>query len=151
KDLLATGAIRAGVPFANAGAVAYEALWLLVPSLLDQGHSVVIDSACFGPAIEERGRAMAAAARAAYAMVECRCPPLLVEQRLCTRARLESQPTTRGAGAGRPGMYEPSCERVIVDTSQTLDDAVLEALAELGLAPSPPGPLSRLRGRGGAR
>ena len=131
KDILATGPIRAGVPFASAGPAAYETLWLLVPSLLAQTFSVVIDSPCYWPVIEEKGRAVAARGGATYAMVECRCTPEVIERRLATRERLESNPTTRGQGMGRPGMYEPDCERLIVDSSRTLLELANEAVSYL--------------------
>jgi predicted kinase len=132
KDALTTGAIRAGVPISEAGKVAYEAAWLLLPSLLAQGFSVVHDSPCFWPNIEEQGRRIATESGAPYAMVECRCEDLAeLDRRLASRERVESNPTARGAGAGRPGMYEPSCERLIVDGTRPLSDLVREAVAYL--------------------
>jgi predicted kinase len=135
KDLIATGAIRAGVAFAEAGKVAYEAIWLLLPSALAQGFSLILDSPCFWPAIEENGRAMAARAGAQYLMIECVCEDSAeLDRRLASRPRLESNPTRRGAGAGRPGTYTPSCERLLLDTTLPVDDLVAEAVAYLGMA-----------------
>ena len=131
KDILATGPIRAGVPFDDAGKVAYETLWLLLPSFLNQGLSVIVDSPCYWPNIEEQGRAAAAQAAAGYAMIECRCDGELIERRLATRHRLESNPRKRGAGFGRPGMYEPSCERLVLDAARPLDELAADALAYL--------------------
>lgn len=147
KDILATGPIRGGVSFENAGAIAYETLWLLLPSLLEQGFSVVVDSPCYWPAIEETGRAFAARFGAGYLMIECRCPAEVVESRLATRERLESNPATRGAGVGRPGQYTPSCERLIVDTTKPLNGLLLAALEYFqGLGTAPP--LARKAGEG---
>lgn len=134
KDLIASGAIRAGVPFAQAGKVAYEAVWLLLPSVLRQGFPVILDSPCFWPAIEENGRVIAALAGARYAMIECICENTAeLDRRLASRPRLESNPTVRGAGAGRPGMYSPSCDRLVLDSMRPADQLVREAVTYLGL------------------
>ena len=130
KDLLASGAIRAGVPFAEAGKVAYEAIWLLLPSVLRQGFSVILDSPCFWPVIEETGRRVAGDAGARYLMIECACDDAgELDRRLSVRPRLESNPTVRGSGAGRPGMYSPSCERLVLDTTQPVEAVVHQAFA----------------------
>lgn len=135
KDMLATGAIRAGVPISEAGKVAYEAAWLLLPSLLAQGFSVVHDSPCFWPSIEENGRRIAADAGARYGMIECVCEDTgELDRRLALRPRLESNPTVRGAGAGRPGMYEPACERLRLDTTLPVALLVDEAVTYLRTA-----------------
>lgn len=131
KDLISSGAIRAGVPFAEAGKVAYGALWLLIPSILEQGFSVIIDSPCFWPNIEQRGREIAGRFSASYRMIECTCPSSEIDRRLATRERLESNPTERGAGAGRPGMYAPSCGRLVLDASRPVEELVAESLAHL--------------------
>jgi predicted kinase len=131
KDLIATGALRGGVPFAGAGGVAYEALWLLLPSLLEQGFSVIHDSPCFWPNIEETGRAIAQRADAQYAMIECVCDDGEIDRRLSSRRALESNPTARGAGAGRPGMYTPSCERLVVDGTRAVGELVADCVGYL--------------------
>jgi predicted kinase len=123
KDKIATGAMRAGVPFTQAGAVAYEALWLLLPSLLEQGHSVIHDSPCYWPNIEQQGRAIAARCTAGYAMIEVTCAPAVIEQRLASRVALESNPTKRVTDQ-RPGMYRPSCPRLTVDGTRPLAELV---------------------------
>lgn len=131
KDILATGAIRAGVAFADAGRVAYETLWLLLPFMLSQNYSVIVDSPCYWPDIERNGRRIAGDYAADYRMIECVCDGVEVERRLASRVALESNPNQRGAGAGRPGMYHPSCERLVLDTSRPVDDLIPEALEYL--------------------
>ena len=154
KDLIASGAILAGVPFANAGAVAYEALWLLLPSVLDQGHSVIHDSPCYWPKIEDTGRAIAARRRARYEMVEVTADPDIVESRLATRQALESNPVGR-LTALRPGMYRPSTPHLVLDSSRRhaneLAEAAVAWLRESASAaePSTSLPLAREVGRGG--
>jgi predicted kinase len=130
KDLISTGAIRAGAPFGEAGKVAYEAAWLLLPSLLEQGLSVIHDSPCFWPSIEENGRRLAREAGASYHMIECAVADTgEIDRRLTSRDRLESNPAVRGAGAGRPGMYHPSCERLVLDCTRPVDELAREAAA----------------------
>lgn len=134
KDIISSALIRGGIPPAEQGPGAYEALRSLAASFVEQGHSVVLDSPCYWPAIEESGRALAARVGIPWVMIECQSPPAVVEQRLASRARLESNPTERGAGAGRPGMYTPGCERLILDTTRPLESLVVESLAYLTAA-----------------
>ncbi len=132
KDVLTTGAIRAGVPLSEAGKVAYEAAWLLLPSFLGQGFSVVHDSPCFWPNIEENGRRIASEVGAQYVMIETVCEDISeIDRRLASRQRLESNPTARGAGSGRAGMYQPQCERLVVDGTRPVEGLVREAAAYL--------------------
>ncbi|MFN0147837.1 MAG: AAA family ATPase, partial [Dehalococcoidia bacterium] len=133
KDLIASGAIRAGIPLANAGPVAYEALWLLLPSLLEQGHSVIHDSPCYWPNIEEQGRAIAASFNARYEMIEVTCDVGAIETRLATREALESNPRKRLTTV-RPGMYRPSCPRLVID-GQLPVDALVDRVVEYLQAP----------------
>lgn len=144
KDILSSGALAAGVPFAEAGRVAYSQAWLLLQDLLRQGRSVIHDSPCFWPIIEERGREIAAAAKARYVMVETVCPDEAeLERRVMHRDALPSQLRVLHAGAGRPGMYEPSCCRLIVDGRTAVANLVRECLSYLSrpaaddLHPSP--------------
>jgi predicted kinase len=128
KDIISSALMRGGIAAETQGPVAYEALRSLTASFLAQGHSVILDSPCYWPEIEESGRALAARFNAAWMMIECQAPSELVELRLATRPRLESNPTVRGAGAGRPGMYHPTCERLILDTSGTLESLVIDSV-----------------------
>jgi predicted kinase len=127
KDLIATGAMRAGVPLPQAGAVAYEALWLLLASVLEQGYPVIHDSPCFWPNIEEQGRRIAAEHGAGYAMIEVTCDDAIVDSRLASRKVLESNPKAR-VNELRPGMYRPSCDRLIVDGAQPVEEIVETAV-----------------------
>ena len=131
KDVISSALIRGGIAPAEQGPGAYETLRSLAASFLAQGHSVILDSPCYWPAIEESGRAIAARFRILWFMIECQSPPAVVEHRLASRARLESNPARRGAGAGRPGMYQPVCERLILDTRQPLESLVADALSYL--------------------
>jgi len=131
KDIISSALIRAGIAPELQGPGAYESLREVARTLIAQGHSVILDSPCFWPMTEEKGRALAADFGATWAMIECRCPGDVIEQRLATRERLESHPLRRGAGAGRPGMYEPTCERLVLDSTRSVEELVAEAIAYL--------------------
>ena len=157
KDVISSALIRAGIAPELQGPGAYESLREVARSLMQQGHSVILDSPCFWPMNEEKGRALAADFGATWAMIECKCPGEVVEQRLATRERLESHPLRRGEGAGRPGMYEPACGRLVLESTRAVADVVAEAVGYLGglplsaklarpaARPHPPAPLRRER------
>ena len=153
KDVIASALIRSGIPFAEAGAPSYEIMHAQAERLLSDGHSVILDSPCFWPAIETRTRAIAAAANVPWFMIEVTCPEALRDARLASRKRLESNPESRDLGPMRPGMYHPDCERLVLDSSAPLGELVAEARAYLrtALTPRPPLPTraSRARGRDG--
>ncbi|MGH2633920.1 MAG: AAA family ATPase [Tepidiformaceae bacterium] len=131
KDIFSSALIRMGIAPELQGPGAYESLREVARSLLLQGHSVILDSPCFWPMNEEKGRALAADQGAAWTMIECRCPADVVEHRLATRERLESHPLRRGEGNGRPGMYEPACERLVLDSTRPIPELVAEAVRYL--------------------
>jgi len=155
KDLIATALIRDGIAFSEAGPHSYAIAWMLLPSLLGQGFSVIHDSPCFWPQIEQNGRAIAARADANYHIIECICADEAeLDRRLATRARLESNPATRLEGPMRPGMYTLDCARLVLDTTQPVADLVAQAVEYLiGGAPgrTPSAPASRLSATAGAR
>lgn len=131
KDILKSAILRAGGSEQLAAAAAYEAFFGLAESLLSQGQSVILDSPCVWPSIEERGRGIAAAAGMPWMMIECTCPVGVIDQRLAARSGLESHPTVRRDWYARPGTYRPSCDRLIVDTTRPVDDLTSEALTYL--------------------
>lgn len=131
KDVIASALIRHGLPFSEAGAPSYQVMYAQAERFLEDGHSVVMDSPCFWPRIEEMTRNIAANAGANWAMVECRCREAVRDQRLEDRVRLESNPAERDRGPMRPGMYEPSCDRLVVDSERAMADLLAEVLAHL--------------------
>ena len=160
KDVISSALIRAGIAPELQGPGAYESLREVARSLMTQGYSVILDSPCFWPMNEDKGRALAAGFGATWAMIECKCPGEVVEHRLATRERLESHPRCRGEGSERPGMYEPTCERLVLDSTRPVADLVAEAIryltrlplsAELARAracPHPPAPSPDPAGEG---
>jgi predicted kinase len=130
KDVISSALIRYGDSFETSGPRAYSIAWDLLPELLAQGFSVIHDSPCYWPMIEENGRRVAIAAGVPYLMVECPCPnPAEVDRRLASRARLESQPAARHIGPGRPGTYAPACERLVLDTSRSSSELVTSGIS----------------------
>jgi len=97
-------------------------------------------------------------------MVECACPDELLDQRLRERNGLPSQPTARQNWYLRPGSRRPTCERLVLDSTSSVEDLTAEALRYLrglplsagldrtrdaALPPRPPLPTMRERGSEG--
>lgn len=128
KDVIASALIRSGVDFGEAGAPAYQVMYSQAARFLADGHSVIMDSPCFWPRIEESTRAVAEAAGVAWVMIETQCADELRDARLASRERLDSNPATRDLGPMRPGMYSPGCERLVLDSSRPVADLVADAM-----------------------
>ncbi|MEO9256500.1 MAG: ATP-binding protein [Tepidiformaceae bacterium] len=147
KDSIASAMIRSGIDRLAASGAAYEAMRGLAADFLRAGHSVVLDSPCYWPEIEERGRALAQEFGAGWAMVEVHCSVEQVECRLVARAPREGQPTNRDSVTPRQGMYSVSCERLVLDSTRSVAEMVEEAVTYVwSLTPRPPLPLRRERG-----
>jgi predicted kinase len=142
KDSIASAMIRSGVAPLIASGAAYEAMRGLAADFLGAGHSVVLDSPCYWPQIEHEGRALAARFGADWAMVELQCPATEVERRLAARPAREGQPVNRDSIAPRPGMYNVSCERLVLDSARDIEEMAAEACHYLTQDPSPLGLLS---------
>jgi len=152
KDVIASALIRHGIPFGDAGAPAYQVMYAQAARFLSDGQSVVFDSPCFWPQIEQNTRRVAGSAGASWVMIETRCEDELRDARLRARDRLESNPIT--LPGRRPGMYDPECERLILDTSRPAVDLADEAIAYVRartLTPRPPLPTPVSRERGSLR
>ncbi len=128
KDVIASALIGHSVPFGQAGAPSYQVMYAQAARFLSDSHSVIFDSPCFWPMIEETTRRVATEAGADWLMVETRCPGELRDKRLATRERLASNPLERDMGPMRPGMYHPDCERIIIDTARPLAECLAVAL-----------------------
>jgi predicted kinase len=128
KDVIASALIREGGPQEAVGGLSYQVMYAQAARFLADGHSVIMDSPCFWPRIEESTRAVADAAAAQWVMIETRCSDELRDARLAGRARLESNPATRDLGPMRPGMYHPDCERLLLDSSHPVADLVADAV-----------------------
>ena len=129
KDVRASALIGHPVPFGEAGAPSYQVMYAQGARFLADGHSVIFDSPCFWPMIEETTRRIAAEAGADWLMLETRCSDELRDERLATRERLASNPLERDLGPMRPGLYHPDCERITIDTARPLGDCLAAALS----------------------
>lgn len=169
KDVTKAALLRSGVDEAAAAGVAYEIHFSQADELVRLGHSVVLDSPVFWPAVERRWLEVARRAGSPAILIECACPDVAErERRLATRAALESQPRERldlrrHAGAAPTG-FQP---RVVLDTSRAPRETASEALryieqalaAAAGTAapgaphlpyhPAPPSPIFGRGGQGG--
>jgi predicted kinase len=129
KDVVKAALLRSGIAEEQAAPAAYEVYWGIAASLLGQGCSLVLDTPAYWPIVQQRSRETAAAAGAAYAMVECVCsdrPEL--ERRLATRTALESQPRAPFDFTSVEGIVPPTCERVVLDTTRPLAECVRDAV-----------------------
>ena len=137
KDRIKAPLMEGGLDDTLAGGLAYDASWMLVQSILAQGHSVVLDSPAFWPGIVEKGKELASAAGAAYFVIECRCEDVgEQERRLAGRERLVSQPGSRAALAvalSRPGVVRTLTQpHLSIDTTRPIDVCLTEALRYIG-------------------
>lgn len=132
KDVLMTAIMKAHIPRDLAGPASYETLWDLSRALIEQGKSVIVDSPAYWPVIEEKGRGLARATGAAYFMIETRCSDAEeVERRLRERPALPTNPRERLDWLAVPGTSEPGRDRLVVDSTQSVEAMVSEALSYL--------------------
>lgn len=132
KDVVMSAIVRTRIPAEVAGPASYEATWDVAGSLLEQGHSVIVDCPAYWPVIEERGRGLARTHGAVYYLIETVCEDRgEIERRLLTREALLTNPRERIDWLSIPGTREPSRERLKLDTSQPVASLLESALAYL--------------------
>lgn len=132
KDIVMTALMKAFIPREVAGPASYEAIWGMSGSLLVQGHSVIVDSPAFWPEIEAKGRGLARDQGASYFMIETRCDDAdEIDRRLACREAMASHPKERHDWLAIPGTREPSRERLVLDSRNTVVEMVDAALAYL--------------------
>lgn len=131
KDVLKSALLDAGLAEPAAGPASYEVFFAAAASLLSQGYSVVLDSPCGWPSIEERGRALANQSGVAWGMVECVCGDDTLEKRLRERRGLPSQPTAKQDWYLRPGSRQPTCDRLVLDSTRSVGEMAAEAVRYL--------------------
>jgi predicted kinase len=133
KDVIKSAALNAGAAESLAAGLAYEAMFDLARSLLDMGHSVILDSPAFFTDIRAKGRAIAAAVGVAYRLIETICDDAAtIEARLSGRQGLRSQPRARITKAyERPGTALLDEPRLTIDARGPLCDGLRRALEYL--------------------
>ena len=133
KDVLKSAALAAGVDEAQAGAVAYEAMFAQAGHMLGQGGSVIMDSPSFWETIPEKGAAIAAGRHVPYYFIECFCPDTLERaRRLRDRPRLASHPGEEVLDVKRQ-TFTPPGPYLRVDTTQSIQRCLELVLDYLGL------------------
>ena len=133
KDVLKSAALAAGVDEAQAGAVAYDAMFAQAGHLLGQGWSVILDSPSFWATIPEKGAAVAADRHVPYYFIECFCPDKHeLARRLRDRPRLASHPGEEVLDADWQ-TFTPPGPYLRVDTTQPLERCLGITLDYLGL------------------
>jgi len=148
-DVTKTALLDQGVPFKDAGHIAYETNYRLAGSILSQGQSVILDSPCRFARILEMGQAMSSANGANYRFVECKlddCGEL--RRRLLSRRRLRSQVVDVGqpspdalegtsSAASMPGRsgadqtISPAEGYLCVDSGRPVQDCLSEVMTFL--------------------
>lgn len=136
-DTTKTAILRAGVPHPPAGFASYEVLFAVATDLVQQGHSVLVDSPCLYEAIARNGLEIASAHGIRYYFVECECPEQDATDRLRSRVARASQVADAGAAnevrrsSGRTP-HRPATGTLVVDTTQPVDACLDLVLAYLG-------------------
>lgn len=91
-DILKTAILEADVSFDSAGSMAYDIMWTMARSFLEQGFSVVIDSPCYYQEVLDTGLQLAHETNACYRYIECVVDDLaIISRRLKSRTPLRSQ------------------------------------------------------------
>ncbi len=133
KDILKSAAHAAGVDEAQAGAVAYEAMFEQASHMLGQGWSVILDSPSFWKTIPEKGSAIAVDRHVPYYFIECLCPDKHEHaRRLRDRPRLASHPGEEALDVERK-TFTPPGPYLRVDTTQSIQRCLELVLDYLGL------------------
>jgi len=132
KDVVKSALLRAGAPEKLAAGGAYEAYFDLAEDIAGQGYSLILDNPVYWPLVEEKWVALCQRRGVPLRMIECVCGDRdELTRRLATRAARESQPRAPYRFDLASGIIEPSCERLVVDTTRPLDEIAEEALAYL--------------------
>ena len=91
-DVTKTALLDCGIPLNQSGIGSYAVLKALTSALLQQGHSVILDSPCFYEALLHFGQEMAKTYHAHYRYIECVTMDLsILDKRLKIRDTLRSQ------------------------------------------------------------
>jgi predicted kinase len=133
KDIIKTAALSAGAVEDTAASLAYEAMFGLARSLLEQVHSVILDSPAYFTVIREKGRHLAGERGVAYHIIECVAERDLVAARLSSRRRLASQLDLPVVDPyARPGTAPLQELHLTIDMSRPLGECVGAALEYIG-------------------
>ncbi|TAK55150.1 MAG: ATP-binding protein [Dehalococcoidia bacterium] len=128
KDVIKAALLRAGIDEGRAGPAAYFAQ---AESIVELGHSLILDNPVFWATVEQRWLAICERANSHAVLIECVCgDEAELRRRLTTRDALESQPRAPLELTRHPGAAATSFQpRLVVDTTRPLAESVDEALA----------------------
>jgi predicted kinase len=130
KDVIKAALLRSGLSEEQAAPASYEAFFALARALTQQGRSVILDNPVYWPGIEENWRAVAAEAGSPLLMIECVCADRAeLARRLAERPALESQPRDLRDWRRLGRDWEPTGERLVVNTTRPFREALAEAVA----------------------
>ena len=126
KDIIKSAILRAGANEQLAGPAAYEIYFDLAESIVQQGHSIILDNPVFWPRVEERWLALSAAASCAPLLIECVCRDRdELVRRLATRNGLESNPREPLDLSRHPEAVETRYQpRLTLETTLPIDELV---------------------------
>jgi len=131
KDVIKAALLRAGIDEARAAAAAYEAYFAQAESIVELGHSLILDNPVFWPRVEQRWLALCERSTSPAVLIECVCADEAeLRRRLATRDALESQPRSPLDLTRHPGSASTSFQpRLVLDTTRPLAEIVDDALA----------------------
>ncbi|HXK33694.1 MAG TPA: AAA family ATPase [Dehalococcoidia bacterium] len=131
KDVIKSALLRAGIEASLAGGAAYEVYFEMARSLVELGHSVVLDNPVFWPRVEERWLELSRAAGCRPILIECVCGDRdELRRRLTTRDGMASQPREPLDLLRHPGAAATAFEpRLTLDTTRPLDSIAEQAMA----------------------
>ena len=136
KDVIMAAAQTCGIEPSDTGGLAYEVGFDLARRMLQNGMSVVHDSAAYFTWIREKGARVAEEAGARYLIIECVAPDEVAEQRLNRRVPVQAlHPITLAmvdTKYARPGTAPLTEPRLTVDTTRAFDECLHAALEYIG-------------------
>lgn len=138
KDVVMSAIMKTKIPRELAGPASYEVMRDVARSLLESGHSVILDSPCYWPIIEEKAKGLARATGSTYFMIETVCPDRAeIDRRLANREGLPTNPRERLDWLAAEGTREPTGARLTIDTSLPVEELVGVVLDYLGVGAQP--------------
>jgi len=134
KDYVKAPLLDGGLSEDPAGGLAYDVFFAIAASVLDQGHSIVLDSPAFFPGVLDRGQKLARKTKTPYRIIECSCDQRAQEARLKSRRPLSSQLASMDAVRAtmqRPGIVALEAPHLSVDTTRPEFECLKLALSYL--------------------
>ena len=134
KDYIKAPLLDGGLSEDPAEGLAYDVFFSIAASVLDQGHSIVLDSPAFTPGVVERGQKIARKVKVPYRIIECCCDRSTQEVRVNSRRALSSQLATMEkvlAVMQRPGIVSLEAPHLTVDTTHLEFESLKLALSYL--------------------